>query len=127
MKKIKSIFRKLAKKLHPDINKNLDEEMFDLWIKVQEAYENNDLISLIILEGIANNEEINEDIKVNDIENNIKSLKIKIEEIKNTIDNDVKEFPLNIEELIYDEEYINSRKQELTNDIKEYEDISSIS
>lgn len=120
-KKIKEIFRKLAKRLHPDVNKNLCEESINLWIKVKEAYENNDLLSLIILDGLSSDKEVNEDIKINEIETNIKSLEMKIKSIKNIMKNEEEEFPLNIRCVIEDLDYINEKKKELTSFIKEYE------
>ena len=81
VKKIKELFRKLAKKLHPDINKNLTKEEIELWNKIKEAYENNDLVSLIVLEGIIDNIEIKEDVSIDSIEENIEKIKNKIEKI----------------------------------------------
>lgn len=121
VKKVKEIFRGLAKILHPDVNRGLSEEMMELWLKVKEAYENNDLITLIILEGIVKHNEIKEDIKVTSIEENIVVLKKKINELKNFIDEEKNSFPLNIKELIDDNEYIKDKKQDITNDIHEYE------
>jgi len=121
VKKVKEIFRSLAKILHPDVNKNLNEEMMELWLKVKEAYENNDLMILIILEGIVKHNEIKEDIKVTSIGENIVVLKKKINELKNFIDEEEHSFPLNIKELIDDNEYIKDKKKDITNDIHEYE------
>lgn len=121
LKKVKEIFRTLAKILHPDVNKDLNEEMIELWLKVKEAYENNDLMTLIILEGIVKNNELKADIKVSSIEENISVLKKKINELRNSIDKEQDSFPLNIKELIADNEYIKDKKQEITNDIHEYE------
>ena len=120
-KKVKEIFRDLAKILHPDVNKNLSEEMMELWLKVKEDYENNDLMTLIILEGIVKHNEIKEDIKVTSIEENIVVLKKKINDLKEFIDEEENSFPLNIKELIDDNEYIKDKKQDITDDIREYE------
>ncbi len=121
VKNVKEIFRSLAKILHPDVNRGLNEEMMELWLKVKEAYENNDLITLIILEGIVKHNEIKEDIKVTSIEDNIVVLKKKINELKKFIDEEENSFPLNIKELIDDNEYIKEKKKDITNDIHEYE------
>lgn len=121
VKRVKEIFRSLAKILHPDVNKHLNEKMMELWLKVKEAYENNDLITLVILEGIVKNNEFKEDIKVTSIEENIDMLKIKIDELKKFIDKKEKDFSLNIKEVIDDSQYIENKKQEITTDIREYE------
>lgn len=121
VKKVKEIFRSLAKILHPDVNRGLNEEQMELWLKVKEAYENNDLITLIILQGIVKHNEIKEDIKVTSIEENIVVLKKKINELKKFIDEEENSFPLSIKELIDDDEYIKEKKQDITNDIHDYE------
>lgn len=92
-----------------------------MWLKVKEAYENNDLITLIILQGIVKHNEIKEDIKVTSIEENIVVLKKKINELKKFIDEEENSFPLNIKELIDNDEYIKEKKQDITDDIHEYE------
>lgn len=122
VKKVKEIFRKLAKKLHPDINKNLTKEEIELWNKIKEAYENNDLVSLIVLEGIIDNIEIKEDLSVNNIEENIEKIKNKIEKINIIIKDSLNEFPLNLREVINNESFIQSKKDELNKEIKIYKE-----
>ena len=122
VKKIKEIFRSLAKKLHPDINRNLTKEEIELWNKVKEAYENNDLVSLIVLDGVINNLEIKEDISISNIEENIKKIKANIEKIKNINEEALREFPLNLREVINDKSFIENKKDELNKEIKIYID-----
>lgn len=122
VKKVKEIFRKLAKKLHPDINKNLTKEEIELWNKTKEAYENNDLVSLIVLEGIIDNIEIKEDLSVNNIGENIEKIKNKIEKINIIIKDSLNEFPLNLIEVINNEGFIQSKKDELNKEIKIYKE-----
>lgn len=122
VKKIKEIFRSLAKKLHPDINRNITKEEIELWNKVKEAYENNDLVSLIVLDGIINNIEIKEDIGISNIEENIKKIKANIEKIQNINKESLREFPLNLREVINDTSFIENKKEELNKEIKIYID-----
>ncbi|MDU7240404.1 DnaJ domain-containing protein [Clostridium sp.] len=122
VKKIKELFRKLAKKLHPDINKNLTKEEIELWNKIKEAYENNDLVSLIVLEGIIDNIEIKEDVSIDSIEENIEKIKNKIEKINIIIKESLNEFPLNLREVINNESFIQSKKDELNKEIKIYKE-----
>lgn len=120
LKETKSIFRKLAKILHPDVNENLSDNMLAIWLKVKEAYENNDLITLIILEGLVNND-IKENIKINSIDERIDILSKKIFEIKESIHKEENSFPLNIKELLRDDEYISDKKEEITSEIRKYD------
>ncbi|HCO74849.1 MAG TPA: hypothetical protein DIT16_08360 [Clostridium sp.] len=48
-------------------------------------------------------------------------LKKKINELKKFIDEEENSFPLNIKELIDNDEYIKEKKQDITDDIHEYE------
>ncbi|MDU3406161.1 DnaJ domain-containing protein [Clostridium sp.] len=122
VKKIKELFRKLAKKLHPDINKNLTKEEIELWNKIKEAYENNDLVSLIVLEGIIDNIEIKENVSIDSIEENIEKIKNKIEKINIIIKESLNKFPLNLREVINNESFIQSKKDELNKEIKIYKE-----
>ncbi|MBD7914589.1 hypothetical protein H9660_05475 [Clostridium sp. Sa3CUN1] len=122
VKKIKEIFRSLAKKLHPDINRNITKEEIELWNKVKEAYENNDLVSLIVLDGIINNIEIKEDVSISNIEENIEKIKANIEKIQNINKEALREFPLNLREVINDKSFIDNKKDELNKEIKVYID-----
>ena len=122
IKNIKDIYRKLAKKLHPDINRNLTEKEINLWNKVKEAYENNDLISLIVLDGVINDIEIKEDTSISNIEENIGKIKDKIEKLKVINNEALNEFPLNLKEVINDNNFIENKKEELNKEIKIYKE-----
>ena len=122
VKKIKEIYRKLAKKLHPDINRNLTEKEIELWNKLKEAYENNELISLIVLDGLVNKIEIKDDISASNIEENIEKIKDKIEKLKLINEEVLNEFPLNLREVINDNNFIENKKEELNKEIKIYKE-----
>ena len=47
---MKKIYRGLAKKFHPDLNPDWQEEAMNFWLRIVEAYGNNDLKELKILE-----------------------------------------------------------------------------
>jgi hypothetical protein len=51
-KEISNLYRKLSKKLHPDLNKNQNQQMESLWIRVQFAYKNADLKELELLHSL---------------------------------------------------------------------------
>ena len=89
MLKIKSIFRELAKRMHPDLNPVVEdvEELKDLWNRIYIAYNRNDLKELEELEVLANaaleklgqkgeNTIIppNLELKIMDLENEIKDI-----------------------------------------------------
>lgn len=117
-KEIKSIFRRVAKKVHPDINKNLSKEELEIWYSFVEAYENNDLIALIILEGAFNLKDIKESISYNNLDKKIDDLKGRITDISNYIKKINNIFPMNLKDKIDNEEFIKEYKERLIKDIE---------
>lgn len=122
--KLKEVFRVLCKKLHPDLNPNQTEEEKDLFVRVKSAYDLNQLGELqkILLYFENSKKEklplVSVDEKreqIRHLEENIASLKSKIEQLKQS-------FPFTIEELIFDEEYILQRQEETKTQIKTSED-----
>ncbi|WP_278600993.1 hypothetical protein, partial [Clostridium tertium] len=82
----------------------------------------NDLVSLIVLEGIIDNIEIKEDVSIDSIEENIEKIKNKIEKINIIIKESLNKFPLNLREVINNESFIQSKKDELNKEIKIYKE-----
>ena len=74
---ITKIFRKLSKIYHPDLN----EENLEIYNKIKEAYDKDDII-ILIMYAIKNN------IKINDIDMDIsEAIDTKISELETEIDN----------------------------------------
>lgn len=122
--KLKEIFRVLCKKLHPDLNPHQTEEEKDLFIKVKAAYDLqklSDLQNILLYLDDSNREKltlISGDEKlerIKHLENNIEALKDKIAQIKQS-------FPFTMEELIFDEERILQKQDEILNQIKTFEE-----
>jgi hypothetical protein len=122
--KLKEIFRVLCKRLHPDLNPNQTEDEKDLFIKVKAAYDLqrlSDLQNILLYLDDSNKEKLTliaSDEKVERIkhlENQVISLKLKIDQLKQS-------FPFSIEELILDEYYIVRKQEELRVQIKTSEE-----
>lgn len=122
--KLKEVFRVLCKRLHPDLNPNQTEEEKDLFIKVKAAYDLHqlsDLQNILLYLNDANKEKLhlissNEKVeRIKHLENQILSLKFKINQLKES-------FPFNIEDLIFDEDYIIKKHKELRNQINASEE-----
>ncbi len=118
----KKIYRRLAKKLHPDINKLTEKEpkLLDLWNKIMDAYYMNDAERLEELEVLVNAafkelgiDEIEVDIR--DLEDRIKALEIKIGLMVNDI-------PYAYGDLLDDEEKVEAKKEEMTKELNEYKE-----
>ncbi|MDX9883729.1 MAG: hypothetical protein RBS73_16830 [Prolixibacteraceae bacterium] len=122
--KLKEIFRVLCKRLHPDLNPTQTEEEKDLFVRVKSAYDLNQLSELqkillyletskkVKLPTVSANEKREQ---IRHLEENIAILKGKIEQLKQS-------FPFTIEALIFNEEYILQRQEEIRAQIKNSDD-----
>jgi len=124
-----SIFEKsrislmICKRLHPDLNPNQTEDEKDLFIKVKASKDLQKLselkkILLILDELCTENLTLtsgDEKLKrVKHLERNISDLKEKIAQLKQS-------FPFSIEELIFNEEAVRQKQEEIQNQIKNIE------
>ncbi len=122
--KVKAIYRKIARKIHPDINSNLyintdDAEVFlDLWVKVKDAYNNNSIVGISALEIQVNKELKKREIEVENIV--IEDMEFKAEQLKKEIDNILNTNPYQYKFLLNDEEACAERKASLNREIEEY-------
>ena len=117
---IKKIYRRIAKKIHPDIHPGtLDIPILsDLWNMVTDAYDRSDLKSLEELEIQINSvlRELGDDVPdedVPDIEEKIKALE---EEIDKIISTD----PYQYKFLLEDEEKVQELKEDLSEELEAY-------
>lgn len=118
----KTLYRRLAKLIHPDINPETDhsKELQELWQRILIAYHHNDVKELSELEVLVRkvlNDLGSEDVKVDipDIEEKIDAIKSEIEEIKQTE-------PYSLRYLVEDEEAAEKKKAELREELETYRD-----
>jgi hypothetical protein len=118
-KKLKEVFYVLCRRLHPDVNPGQTEEEKDLFIKVKAAYDLQNLqelqsILLYLDEGtssdILTHSSDEKRRRIEQLEKNISELKDKMNKLEQT-------FPFNTKSLLYDEEQLNQRRQEIQNEI----------
>ena len=118
---IKKIYRKIVKLIHPDINPQTQESevMMDLWQRVVIAYNCNKLKDLQELEVLVAKvlEQIDGRIEIDipDIEEKIAELEKEIKEVVSTD-------PYQFKYILEDPEAIKLKKEELTEELKEYEE-----
>ena len=117
----KTLYRRLAKLIHPDINPETDhsKELKELWQRILIAYHHNDVKELSELEVLVRKvlkELGSEDVKVDipDIEEKIEALKSEIEGIKQTE-------PYCLRYLVEDEEAAEKKKTELREELETYQ------
>ena len=122
--RIRTIYRKIAKQLHPDINPVVQEseQLQNLWLDVQSAYNRNDLKELRELEVLvtkALSETTGEIsiLQIPDIKEKILALE---EEIRHIMDTD----PYQYKFLLIDEKEVAARKDALNEELKKYQEYS---
>ncbi len=122
--KLKETFRVLCKRLHPDLNPNQTEDEKDLFIKVKAAYDLqrlDDLQKILLFLDESNIEKLalipgdEKKARIEHLKINISALKDKIAQLKQS-------FPFSMEVLIFDDEYINRKQEEIRNQIKTFEE-----
>ena len=120
-KELKKVYRKLVKKLHPDLNKEKSEKNKNLLLQVTKAYENGDLVTLKNLELLTDEIIEKEDVEIGEMEE-LKKSKIKykiivkelLEEIKKIKDS----FPYNKKEFLKSDILVQKRKEELNDEME---------
>lgn len=127
-KKLKKLYRKIVKALHPDINPDVSETQVDLFDNAVQAYKNGDLGTLRIIGEMLGNSPLPEQHKdaltqLNEekerLQNLLKAIRDSIEQIKS-------EYPYTMKEIIEDEEQTEQKKKELENILSQYNELISI-
>lgn len=123
LKKIKTIYFRIAKKIHPDMNPALkdDENIKDLWNRTLVAQKQNQLKEIEEVEFLLNKylggKDSNKEIEIPDIDEKIAKLNEEIEKIKTTD-------PYLYKYLLADENAVNEEKKNILAEIKEYKKYS---
>ena len=112
---LRSLYRLLAKKLHPDINPDITQKQISLWYAVKEAYDHGNLDALkrleIIVEDFSNDEIILSNdylmFRIDLLQTGIKSLILEIQHL-------LQQFPFSIEKMLNDEMWVEEQCKEIT-------------
>ena len=116
----KKIYRRLAKKLHPDVNEKTrsNEKLHELWNRIVDAYKKSDVDELENLEVLTN--QILDQLGDEGIEIDQENLKERIDRVIKQINEILSTEPYIYLEILEDEEKINKRKEELKAEQEEF-------
>lgn len=118
VKKIKSIYQQIVKKLHPDLHPFQTKVEKTLFIRTQQAYNTSDLSGLkMILQqlkkydfSVHNSKHFNSKNFIDELEQNVDKLRIQVEELEN-------QFPFNYRHKLADDEWIETEQKALEEEI----------
>lgn len=122
---IKKIYRRLVKRVHPDINPVMDEseELKELWQRLKIAYECNNLKEMQETEVLIN--AVIKKLNVGDLELEIPDIEEKIAELLKEIEDIKSKDPYQYRYLLDDKEAVEDKKKALADELKEYEEYSA--
>jgi len=119
---IKKTYRKIAKKIHPDINPKTENspELLDLWNRVVIAYECNDINEIKMLEVLINN--VLEKLKIGKMEIEIPNIEEKISDLELEINKIITTDPYLYKDILEDSNKIKEQNKELDEEYVIYKD-----
>jgi hypothetical protein len=108
---LRSLYRSLARQLHPDVNPELTEAQKEIWLLVQEAYENCDLEKLKAIQIVYESEiqaaaAHTEALPDQDLQQRIATMKAAIRSLHEGIASLRNTFPFTIEQQIFDDDWV---------------------
>lgn len=118
VRNIKVLYRRIAKRLHPDMHPdtNKQEVLKELWIRVQMAYHANDLKRLSELEVL-----VNKALKDQNIQVEIPNIEEKIQMVEDEIDSIIHNEPYTLKSLLEDSAKRSEKKNELQEQLKAFQ------
>lgn len=123
-KELKEVYRRLAKKLHPDVSGNDSDKLNSIWLLVLEAYNTGDLEALKSLEIVYADELKNIREQEDDeamIKEKITFLKSSIKSLNDKISVVLSNFPYTVEALLRNDDLIEIENEKIDKEIMIHE------
>lgn len=120
LKKIKNLYRQLARQVHPDMNENIKDDLIvqDLWNRTCIAYNCQNLEELEELEVLINR--YLNSLKHQDFDMDIPNVEEKIFNLNRRIEKILRTDPYQYKYILADEKSINRKKEELYKELNDY-------
>lgn len=127
-KKLKKLYRKIVKALHPDINPDVSQAQVQLFDNAVSAYKNGDLGTLRIIGEMVGNNPLSEQHKdaMTQLVEERERLQGLLKSIRESIDNIKLEYPYTMKDILEDTEKTEQKKQKLENVLEQYNELISI-
>lgn len=125
LKLFKSMYRKIVKKLHPDVHPNATDEDKELFIRAVMAYDAGDLETMkIIYEVVASDNDDNEDMPKTVLELAEERARLEglIDSVNKSIDEIKNSYPYNLRVYLDDDSIKRQRQAQLRRDIKAFKE-----
>lgn len=125
VKELKRIYRKIVKRLHPDMNPDITETEHKLFLNAVAAYKNGDLKTLKSLEILLDeiSDEIEDYSSIEYLKDKREALKKHIDSLLSYIEKIKKSFPYNQKEFLQDDEKVARKQAEINNIIEQYKEM----
>lgn len=125
VKELKRIYRKIVKRLHPDMNPDITETEHKLFLNAVAAYKNGDLKTLKSLEILLDeiSDEIEDYSSIEYLKDKREALKKHIDSLLSYIEKIKKSFPYNQKEFLQDDEKVAKKQAEINNIIEQYKEM----
>ena len=118
---LKSLYRKIVKKLHPDINPFINHEQLNLYYNAVNAYKDCDIKALKLIFNLIKDMNINDNYdSINELRLSKESLKESIDKVKKDIDIIKNKFPYNIRSLLNNKEELRNKRNEYEKQLNDY-------
>ena len=121
VERTKTLYRRLAKLIHPDMNPETDrsEELQELWNRILIAYHHNDVKELAELEVLVR--KALKELGTGDVQVDIPDIEDKIDDIRAEIDRIAHSEPYTLKYLVENEEAAEKKKAELQEELESYQ------
>lgn len=121
---LRSYYRAIMKKIHPDMNPDLSDQQLKLFFNAVEAYKNGDVKTLKLIHTMIEDENINGFIPENpdDYKKLKERLEDSIDEINAQTENIKSHFPYNVKWLLEDKEELHLKKEQMKESYDQYKE-----
>ena len=123
MEELKSMYRKIVKALHPDLNPELPKEKADLFFRAVEAYKNGDLDMIrLICEMVSDSAAESKDEGYFQLLKAREKLFVSVANIRKEIENIKQSFPYNMKSFLEDYDAVEEKKLEIEGEIFDWKE-----